>query len=1512
MKPSPSMISGNTPEDQWLRSLLQQDATVKGAPLVSLPNLQILQHPEPAGSQVNPYYQSQPAPMGLADFGLGTSGPYSYNTTHINAQITFNSAPFAFAPGSESVINPDGQNQGYVGSPQEFSIQLNTVTNNYTIPGSTDGSFWTQNVLDMNATGIHFVDDVFNLTGPVTQFQLGSIASGCGLTDLTDMLTEYGGVYQCVGTTIPISSLGFPLTISLYNNATVNAAHQDVVSFGYRFSSPTSAFAAVTGWSDNITFVNPTPSSPPALHAGYSIDGYSATPSGLLRDAEIIFGGPIGGANAVFSALSASMNLYYSNVSSGGWKSVPSAYDFGTDTGETSTGIAGYWTTSGTEQVNQGPSFLYGLWGGLKWASVASGSIQFAGSITPTYGFVFVSNVAPGGWGANLTIVPTTPSGTFDSYLPPAVPPGTQYYVRSFGDGYQMENTTPFSTSQASYTIALNVSASTLNAPLYADGGTQESALSSALGLSPAGDYNGLTVDLNLSFNHLNDYSFPSFGVYLGMGVTGVTVNNTVQGPDSPLGTIYYYDNSGPVVSSGFLQPGPFLNLTDRPQFSLQIDAIESGFLTVSNETFQGYSAYGTPFGSGGGGFFWAVGFASAEHIVTENGSYGFFIGDSELSGASDVQALSGANGVDGVGGIGLGFYNISASGTGSFGVYLLATDLPSATYINASDGASGVYAGGYSVAPYYAAFGVNNAAVQKVNATTDATGAVMIDSENSEVAWVNASSGAIGVESNFTSGDTYLDVTAQGALGVLIIGDFADTIRNLDINDASTAVGAVDELSFGDTFYNTVVNGAKTGVLIEAGFLESMDYVWDNAASSSGVTVYLSEDTEIDHLQVNASGTLGVNLTDDEAFVGDGSSTAGPMTYSVTGGAGITLTYGEDATSTGTSATGLAACAGCYGIELVDWSVATITDSSAANSSVAVLLGEYATSVTVTGTTATNGSLGVEMLSYTAHDSVLDTTVTDNSTGVFLIESGPDTISGLTDTNSAPFSIVSSVPGNFYGPIAAIVSEYSGQISITNVVATNIPWGLYDEFSGHGTVVPGSLTVDGLNLTGGYEAVYLDVTWYAILTDIGAYQDWQGVAVYDGEDNLITDSQFVDDTSYGVSLTVSSGNIVAGNTFIGDNGATDTFSAAHIQGFASPGYNNYWYDPNTDSGNYWADWHQDPNGYLAPYVITTDLRNVDRYPLGVPFGETAVWFYAYGLASGVSWSVTFDGMSQTTTAPWLLFGVAPGSYSFTVGAVAGYVASPAGGSVGVPVGTSYSEVDIYYTAVYNVTLTETGLPAGASWSAIVGGTLASSTTSSISVSVPGGSTAYQIPAIAGYTASPSSGTILVAGTYNLSIVFTQVTYAVTVSESGLSAGTSWSATVNGVTQSTVGSSVTFYLPNGTYLFQVANVSGYSMTGGSGTVHVNGSPAGVAAAFTPNSSPSVVSSNTYNTGFAILIAIAVIALLIGLLALFWRRRGKSSDAPAPPAPWTPPAGGSASPSGGGSETWSEGSGNPPA
>ncbi len=141
----------------------------------------------------------------------------------------------------------------------------------------------------------------------------------------------------------------------------------------------------------------------------------------------------------------------------------------------------------------------------------------------------------------------------------------------------------------------------------------------------------------------------------------------------------------------------------------------------------------------------------------------------------------------------------------------------------------------------------------------------------------------------------------------------------------------------------------------------------------------------------------------------------------------------------------------------------------------------------------------------------------------------------------------------------------------------------------------------------------------------------------------------------------------------------------------------------------------------------------------------------------------------------------------------------------------------------YAVSFSESGLPAGTSWSVNLGGTVRTSTSSSLAFTEADGSYEFSITS-ASELAEPSRGTLAVDDA-NVSepVSFTSSTtvYEIQFSETGLPSGAFWSVTLAGSEESSSGTEVTFNQTSGDYAFAV-NASGYSADPASGSVDVFG------------------------------------------------------------------------------------------
>ncbi|MGA9839616.1 MAG: YncE family protein [Thermoplasmata archaeon] len=306
----------------------------------------------------------------------------------------------------------------------------------------------------------------------------------------------------------------------------------------------------------------------------------------------------------------------------------------------------------------------------------------------------------------------------------------------------------------------------------------------------------------------------------------------------------------------------------------------------------------------------------------------------------------------------------------------------------------------------------------------------------------------------------------------------------------------------------------------------------------------------------------------------------------------------------------------------------------------------------------------------------------------------------------------------------------------------------------------------------------------------------------------------------------------------------------------------------------------------VAGNAVIEPTLDFTRFDYTVTFSES-------GLPTGTSWSVTLNGTTHSSTGP-VTFTVPNGTYAYSIGPVAGYTANRTSGSLGVD-GAPVSEGVAFSASApteYSVTFRETGLPSGTSWSLTFNGTPYPPTSTDFSFTEANGTYPFSIGSVTGYTANVSAGEIAVNGAAVTEWIGFTVTgppsYGVTFTETGLPSGTNWSVTLNGATESSTSSSITFTEASGAYLFSVGSVPGYSADPASGSVAVGQS----AVAKTINfSAPSTAAAGVPLFDY-VLVAIAVIVLVLVVTWLLLRQRGKpSSAAPSAPAPngGSPPA-----------------------
>jgi thermopsin len=452
---------------------------------------------------VSAEYPVAPAPMGIGDLGVQEEGGKNVGTV-------------AYTSSDEGVVRLDALNSTYLdgSGPDTVSLQLNTVLTNVDLFGNLSYQFWIQNIPEYtpHLDQLQILDNIWNLSSPALNFTANSLYRYDG--------TVYpGAFYYDPGI---ILHTAMPFTVRVYNNATV-FHNRPTVFLNYSVTEANGT--TVAGSYDRVEF-NSTglnPATTPAPSPTFQIDGKQLSKAGFIpNDAELILGGAFDGLTTSVSNIQGTLQLLTLPNASKTYRSVPSAYDYGISTGETSEGIS-EWASNGTVpevHLGPGPSFLGPLWG-LRDASF--GHVDQDLHITPSNAFVFVS---PGStfregtaqWAAVLV------SGRADYQLPP----GTYTYRVMLSD-YRPVDVTLTGTASQRVALASDVQLGVYT-PLWAWDNGQLGAISYPGGNgSRANPYVLVNQPGTIDplFGQFNEALFPVFsGIFLSHTTDYVSVEN--------------------------------------------------------------------------------------------------------------------------------------------------------------------------------------------------------------------------------------------------------------------------------------------------------------------------------------------------------------------------------------------------------------------------------------------------------------------------------------------------------------------------------------------------------------------------------------------------------------------------------------------------------------------------------------------------------------------------------------------------------------------------------------------------------------------------------------------------------------------------------------------------------------------------------------------------------------------------------------------------------------------------
>jgi hypothetical protein len=218
----------------------------------------------------------------------------------------------------------------------------------------------------------------------------------------------------------------------------------------------------------------------------------------------------------------------------------------------------------------------------------------------------------------------------------------------------------------------------------------------------------------------------------------------------------------------------------------------------------------------------------------------------------------------------------------------------------------------------------------------------------------------------------------------------------------------------------------------------------------------------------------------------------------------------------------------------------------------------------------------------------------------------------------------------------------------------------------------------------------------------------------------------------------------------------------------------------------------------------------------------------------------------------------------------------------------SFSQLSIAKVSLltYPVTFVESGLATGTAWSVVLNGSAGSSANSTISLPAPSGRLPFRVGSVTGYAVNRSGGFVAVSGAgARVPLQFRPAAglYAVNFTESGLPAGTTWSVTLNGTTESTNASWILFYAGNGSATYSVGGVTGYSANPAGSVLSISGAPVAQAISFRANPAPGLLGLPG-NTGYYLLGGAGVLLVAAASTAYYLHRRPKTGNPPSAPSP----------------------------
>ncbi|HYA10088.1 MAG TPA: thermopsin family protease [Thermoplasmata archaeon] len=1371
---------------------------------------------------VVPLYAAAPAPMGVAYYGLNNTTGTVQNTTMDTTSLQ------GFFTTNDSL---GVQTEEFdFGSQTSYGAQLNSVLTNVTILGQNGfgpnvnapsgctgyftgaqsnycpNEFWLQNVINYNpaTSSLSFENNIWNFSNPT-----GAWSTTNGIT-LHGGSNPRGGFYAVSGPSITIA---YPFTVVLYLNTTVGSCTTGTpgaascsgiasgpvneVFFNYTVYNATGHVVCPTSershqvcgeyddvfWNSISSSVNP--GGVAFGSAQIQANGSSYDPLGLTNDWEMDWGiGTSSGATTVVAYADAQVGINYcpaaaTNTTTGkcsAYAAPPAAFDYGGETGETNTGAVGYWVTQTGAGPN--PSFL---------SAVGQPVARFVTGPSLLLGLWNASTSGPGAFALNYAKI--QPANAWigvaaGSYITNQsqfqVAPTFGWYSARTGSGGAAH-------------------ATRLGANLYLPPGvyTFEVLLS---GYDPVGSQ---TVNLSASSAQpvLKLHADKTTGVYTPMWAFSQTdlANLSTSGAGTS-GSPYQLLHTAGTVGSPYGVSGSvswlFSDLNDY-LFTVWLGAYINA--TAAYATFNPAPSFTLVYPS------WQVPSLNFFNVPTTDGLQYYLYHAQNVTIAHGANLYAWANG--------------EATSVTSVVCNTCLNDLVVSNRFNVSDiGIS--FTGATGALAHNSLPGTRNvlwgntfvAASPGTYAGLLAPTRFVTESDSFDRLYNNNFDANLTISETSTTNIDYWNVTCQAGYAPLTHSSYpAPTVCQptsySQAMNGFTLTGSIIGTSYqGGNFWYNYGGYANP--------YANLPYVGRTTSYSSGgigqpsggragdfaplipFTVYKVPFTET-ALGSSSSTTAFTVAVQNASHIGTRNSSA---TNAVPAGCSGTVCvnfYFPNGTYTFTASSSLAGypahpATGTFTVNGAALAVTNIVFGSTVTFTETGLpigvtwyinvSGYPSLSTTTTGIGGTMLSIQLPNGSYTYTAQSADKRWASSYTPSFTVSGAalPVAVLYTLVTYTATFTETGLPPGtNWYVNISGQPSLNSTGTTIT----TQLPNGSYTYAIGSANrsweAAPGAFTVNGGPVS---EPVSFSLVIYAVtFTETGLPAGSLWFLNITGEPSLSS-------TSTTISTALPNGT----------------------------------YDFVIGSAN--TSWEAPPGAFVVNGASVSEPVLFTLVTYAVTFTET-------GLPAGSEWFVNITGEAPIGSTHSTITTELPNeTYTFVIGSVdLHYEAAPGGFTVD---GAAVSEPVSFSLVIYQVTFTETGLPAGTEWFVnITGQASLSSTTTTITTHLANATYFYVVgSADLRYEAAPGSFTVN-GSSVGVAVPFSPSSYTVTFTETGLPAGTTWYVNISGQpTLVSTGTMVGVLLQNGSYTYTIGTADLHYEAAPGGFV-VNGAPVPISVPF---------------------------------------------------------------------------------